>query len=214
MELNKLQTTSMQRDITARAMCSLLDTQFDATSQEVENVLIYPAIDKLKHELLAELAWQFDVSGYIVSLDISQKASLVKKALRVHRYAGTAYAVKSALSSLYQNAWIEEWFNFDGAPFTFRAMVNYLGDTENDNMQSMSKKIIEVIYKTKNVRSELLGIRFVLNSVAAVKLGTYHTIATAVTIAPYIADKINQSIVLKTGVKIKFGNTITIKNYT
>lgn len=210
MRLIDLQTSAMQRDSTTRALCNTLDVQLDNTSNEVKNALIYPGIDRLKNEVLDELAWQFDVSGYSVLLSLEQKIKLVKNAIKVHRYAGTAYAVKSALSSIYQNAWIEEWFESNGIPYTFKAFVNYLGDTQNDNMQSVRNRIIDVIKQTKNERSKLTSVCFVLQNKANVKVGTYHSIATSIIIAPYKVENIKQALTLKTGAKMKYANTIKI----
>lgn len=212
MELIKMQTNAMKRDLTTNALCKALDGQVDCLIGEVNNVLIYPAIEALRHEILDELAWQFDVVGYSINLDISQKVNLIKGALKVHRYAGTAYAVKSALSSLYKNAWIEEWPHFGGEPYTFKALVNYQGDTKDDNMQSIQIKINDVIMRTKNVRSQLISIDFLLGLEATCKVGVYSTVATAVTILPYIADSISQNVVLKTGAQIKYANKIEIYN--
>lgn len=106
-------------------------------------------------ELLPYLAFMFDVD--IVGLSESEARRLILNAIEIHRYAGTLYAVKKALSVCFGEYAIKEWFSFGGKPYTFKLEVTI--GTDLDQVFDAKKwiKARDMIYWAKNERSQLLG---------------------------------------------------------
>ena len=74
-----------------------IDPQLLAATQLALDLPIYSRIDELAEEWVDLLAWQWHVDLYDLDLSLTEKREIVKRALIVHRYKGTLYAVKQAL---------------------------------------------------------------------------------------------------------------------
>lgn len=132
---------------------------FDLASKDVlgkiavEKVLVYN-IDQVDARALPILAQQFDVLGYkgwrLANTEADRRA-LIKKAIELHRYKGTVWAVKEALKSIgFTDIAIVEHVNGHWARFSI-----YI---TNENVQltnSSFADIIAMVQEYKNTRSYL-----------------------------------------------------------
>lgn len=124
---------------------------------QLDALLIY-LIDSVNSQALYYLAVQFDLLGYkgwkLADTD-SKKRALIKSAIDLHRYKGTIYAIKKALSALgYPNAIITEHV---GHWATFKLQLNIGNNILNP--QAIAD-IAAVVNEYKNVRSHFFGIEF------------------------------------------------------
>ena len=107
------------RDERTERLLSLLDG-WDGLP--VENTLVYRA-SAAETDLLRQLAWQFHVmgvEGWSLAVTTEQRRALVRRAMELHRYKGTPWAVRRALDALGLAAEIVEWFDVDDlAPYEF-----------------------------------------------------------------------------------------------
>lgn len=168
---------SLAADANLLSIMQALDYPFDNLSQMVANVLIYPRIDTLPEEIVDRLAFQFHLESYKLAVTLDEKREMVKKAIELHRYKGTPWAVKESLKAAgYKDAVLIEYgqilrngeykrngtiqrYAFD--PYQFRVLLdlgNYKGIDE-----SLTQDIIRCINDYKNARSHLLGLRFKAN---------------------------------------------------
>lgn len=92
--------------------------------------------------LLKHLAYQYDVD--INNLSESEARELLSNAFLIHRYAGSAYAIKKALSAYDKNLSVIEHENF---AFSVKLKLN--NETSKEKLQN----ILKLINKYKNVRS-------------------------------------------------------------
>lgn len=142
----------------------------------MRSLLVY-LIDTVDAVALDDLADQFDVQGikgWFLCETEAQKRSLLKKAIELHRYAGTPWAVKEALRSVgFYNATIQEhvgWqyngtVQFNGSQqygasswANFRVIVD-IGDTKGvSNIQS--GLLLQLITVWKSFRSNLIDLSF------------------------------------------------------
>jgi phage tail P2-like protein len=131
------------------------------TELELDKLLVY-IIDTVPAAAIPYLADQFDVLGYkgfrLAQTEAAQR-EVIKRSIELHRYKGTLWAVREALTSIgYGAAIIQE--NVDGAPYTFRITID-LGT------QMLSESSIEDIEKMideyKNIRSHLLDLSYTIN---------------------------------------------------
>ena len=143
---------------------------------EIESLLVY-IIDTVPSSALQTIAEQFNVMGYkgwSLTTSDSEKRSLIKKAIELHRYKGTPWAIKEALKSVgYAGATIQEHvgINYDGQ-YDYDGEVSYgtsnwakfavqldLGDNKGISSDQITT-IVALINEYKNVRSHLITVSF------------------------------------------------------
>ena len=96
--------------------------------EAAERLKIYTDIDRADEAVLDILAVQFRVDWYDTSYPIETKRRIIKTALEVRRYCGTEWAVQKALSSIYPNVKISEWYDYGGRPGYWRMNVDITDD--------------------------------------------------------------------------------------
>ena len=116
--------------------------------------LVY-LIDKVDESALVHLAEQFHImgnEGWLQTKTEAEKRELIKKAIELHRYKGTKYALVKVLSSLNINGEIQEWFEYEGEPYHFKLNIFLQNYAYNQKVFESLKKMID---EYKNVRSVL-----------------------------------------------------------
>jgi len=106
----------------------------------IERIHVYTAIDSLPEDLLDVLAVQFKVDWYRDDYPVETKRRVIKTAMEVRRYCGTEWAVKQAISAIYPNSEIVEWYDYGGTPGHWRLRVNI---TENTDISYYTIKRME-----------------------------------------------------------------------
>ncbi|WP_297026508.1 phage tail protein I [uncultured Dialister sp.] len=118
--------------------------------------LVYSRIDKLPDDILDILAWQFHVDDYDDTVDIDVKRRQIKTAVAIHRYKGTAFAVRQVVDNLAGGAGVKEWYEYGGEHYHFRV--------ENMPDEVKSGKAVDTLVRAidnaKNVRSWLDELRW------------------------------------------------------
>jgi phage tail P2-like protein len=131
------------------------------TELELDKLLVY-IIDTVPATAIPYLADQFDVLGYkgfrLAQTEADQRA-VIKKSIELHRYKGTLWAVREALTSIgYGAAIIQE--NVGGVPYTFRITIDLgtqmLSESSIDDLEKM-------IDEYKNIRSHLLDLSYTIS---------------------------------------------------
>lgn len=127
----------------------------------IQDVLVY-IIDNVPASALPVLAAQFDVLGYkgmkLATTEQDQR-NLIKRAIELHKYKGTPWAVEQALISIgFTDILLVE--HVEGHPWaTFRVIIT------NENVilteQSITD-IISMINEYKNTRSHLVDVQMTL----------------------------------------------------
>ena len=142
--LKQLIPPNLLKDENIKALVESIEPEFEKVKQEIINVLIYPRIDELNEEILDLLAWQFHIEGYELATTIGEKRNLVKKAIELHRYKGTKYAILEVLKALNLEGDVKEWFEYGGQPYKFKVE---LGITNKEITPQLSLSIIFFIAK-------------------------------------------------------------------
>lgn len=140
--------------------------------------------DTCPSNLLAWLAWAFSVDEWDASWPDVQKRDVIKKSLSVHRHKGTIGAVRKTLGALSFDARVQEWFNQipSGSPYTFRLLLaaEQIGVT-----QSGFNTLINVIQRTKNLRSHLVEIELIARTAAALHSSGCASVGNEITLNNY-----------------------------
>lgn len=93
------------------------------------------------------------MDGYEAAYDYQAKERLIWQSLMLHRRKGTPWAVRNALAAAFGGeAGIDEWFNYAGKPYFFRAWLDVTGLFWD---QEATPKALRLIWEYKNVRSWL-----------------------------------------------------------
>jgi P2-related tail formation protein len=171
--------TALASSIANKTHLKAFDTLVRYRNEEVlpmQSLLVY-LIDTVDAVALEDLAEQFDVMGvkgwYLCETE-DQKRSLVKRAIELHRYAGTPWAVKEALRAVgFYNATIQEhigWqyngtVQYNGSQqfgasswANFRVIVD-IGDTKGVSV-TQSGLLLQLITVWKSFRSNLIDLSF------------------------------------------------------
>ena len=64
--------------------------------------------------------------GWLQALSETEKRSLIKSSIKMHRYKGTKYAIEEIFKTLNIVGNVEEWFNYGGKPIFFKLFFKYL----------------------------------------------------------------------------------------
>ena len=121
---------------------------------------IYTHIDALPEEILDTLAVDFKVDWWGYDYSLEEKRRTLKASWFVHRKLGTRSAVERALSAIYENSHVSEWFEYGGEPYNFRLLI----DANYESVDPVKyKQVLDRVSFYKNLRSLLEGIVYTVN---------------------------------------------------
>ena len=144
-DLLALQTAYMQQDPTTKAMCAAITPQLQGVADKVATCLILQRVDELDEDVLDELAWELHIDWYDATAQIDVKRKLIKNSDAVHSYAGTPYAVEQVLNDYYDDAMIQEWFEYGYDQGYFRIITSNPDIDVNGSKYQQFMKILECV---------------------------------------------------------------------
>jgi phage tail P2-like protein len=142
----------LANDDNMAALASAVAEVLAARVGEIERVSIYSQIDRLPNELLDILANDFKVDWWDANYTLEEKRNTLKESWRVHRMLGTKAAVETAISAIYPDTQVKEWFEYSGAPYHFKLLID--ATYENVDPQKHAR-VLEKVQFYKNLRSVL-----------------------------------------------------------
>ncbi len=172
-------------------------------------VLVY-LVDQVNASALPHLAEQLHLlgEGWQFARDDDERRKLLKRAVELHRYKGTPWAIQQVLETLALSGQICEWFQYGGQPYHFKINVD-LSTRGID--EATFDALVALITEYKNVRShlELLSLSLVnrspVPSIAAATLG-----GEVATVYPYQLTDLNQNSALQLGIAHWSVETVTV----
>ena len=139
--------------------------QMRATAQAIKHNRIYTRIGELDERTLDILAYDLRVDWYDLAYPLETKRAIIKDCVKVHQKIGTKAAVEMALSAVYPDAKVAEWFEYGGKPFTFKVVLS-----AGDNDAAKREKVFSLIQYYKNLRSHLDAIVYHPNITGTAKI--------------------------------------------
>lgn len=124
---------------------------------EIRTLRLYSRIDELPEELLDILAYDFKVDWWSADYSLEEKRRTLKESWYVHRILGTKAAIERAISAIYPETTVEEWFEYGGEPYHFRLWINL---TDDDVDSERMRRVLDRLNYYKNLRSHNDGIRY------------------------------------------------------
>lgn len=134
------------------AICTAAAKILENGMRTMQVASIYPNIMRMPEGLLDILAYDFKVDWYDTSFSLQEKRETIASNWRVRRFIGTKYAVESALSAIYPDTKVQEWFQYGGEPYHFKILINVASDTIDVEKH---EKVLAKIRYYKNLRSVL-----------------------------------------------------------
>ena len=147
-------------DETIQALGALAAETLSCRPEEISRLLIYPNIDNLDEELLDILAYDFKVDWWDGDYSLEEKRRTLKGSWRVHRMLGTKAAVETAISAIYPNFAVKEWFEYGGRPYYFKLEINATGSNGDLDKQ---RRVLQRLNYYKNLRSHLDSVDYTID---------------------------------------------------
>ena len=203
---------ALGKDESMLALGKLIAEELHITANEIKKNIIYADIESLSETWLDILAYDLHVDWYDYDYPIETKRKLIKNSVKIHQKLGTKYAVQTVLEDVYKTAKVEEWFEYGGAPYTFRIKV----DIGNEGLSEETS--YEIVYKMqfyKNLRSHCEGIYYILSAKKSiVKAAVLNKLGSKIKVKPFLQNKIRAEAKGVVAAKLQFLNSIKIKAFT
>lgn len=171
-------------------LCSLMEQRFGAVNL---NTLLVYLIDLVTPSALPVLAEQFHATGlegWAFTRTEEERRRLIKNAIELHKYKGTPWAIKQVLKTLAQSGQVTEWFDYQGKPYCFKVMLDFVTHGIDE---VTCNALIAMIHEYKDVRSYLEALEFhVINQSKVPVIACCSIDGETVLIRPYIRTHLNQ----------------------
>ncbi len=149
---------ALKQDPKMQALASSIADVLSKRMDEIQSIEIYARIDELPSSLLDILAQDFKVDWWDANYTVEEKRRTLKESWRVHRILGTKAAVVTAISAIYPDAQVLEWWEYGGKPFHFRLLL----DNKHEKIDpEKHRRVLDRVEYYKNLRSILDDVEYV-----------------------------------------------------
>jgi len=126
--------------------------------------------DNLQNSVLSSLAAQYHIlsEGWNDCKTRDEKISLLKRAIKLHRYKATVKAIKECINSEDIKSDYIPWFNYDGLPHHFKIKLYLDGISYSQEIKNTILKKIEE-YKQLRAKLDKTEIMHLVTSSLAIK---------------------------------------------
>lgn len=147
----------LSTDERQEAFAKLTAEELAKRAEEVRLAVLYANIDILPERVLDILAYDFKVDWWDTAYTLEEKRETLKGAWEVHRHLGTKRAVETAISAIYPNGKVKEWFDYGGEPYHFRLEIDTSREARTIEQQN---QVLDRVGYYKNLRSHLDSITY------------------------------------------------------
>lgn len=148
----------LSEDTQMRALAESMSQLLTEQLPDIEQAVIYNRIDDLPGELLDILAYDFRVDWWDADYSVEEKRRTLKEAWSVHRHLGTPMAVETAISAVYPDASVSEWFEYGGEPYHFKICI----DATYENVDPLRhQRVLDRVSYYKNARSHMDEVEYI-----------------------------------------------------
>lgn len=151
--------SALRNDKSMRALASSIANILATRPSEIDTLRIYANIDALPEEMLDILAYDFKVDWWDYDYSLEEKRQTLKDSWKVHRMLGTKAAVETAISAIYPDTTVEEWFEYGGNPYTFRLVID---TTDMSIDPERHRRVLDLVNYYKNLRSHFDRVKYTL----------------------------------------------------
>lgn len=148
----------LKSDESINALASVIAEELNKLASDTNEAIIYARIDELSEEVLDILAYDFKVDWWDYSFSLEEKRRILKDSWNVHKSLGTKGAVEKAISAIYPDTKVAEWFEYDGDPYNFKLLIDA---TYEEADPAKHQKVLAGVNYYKNLRSHLEGVEYI-----------------------------------------------------
>ena len=148
---------ALQKDPSVVALAEAMAELLAQRPEEIDRLRIYPDIDRLDERMLDILAYDFKVDWWDTEYTLEEKRQTLKDNWKVHKLLGTKAAVETAISAIYHDTRVLEWWEYGGEPYHFKLLIN--AAYENVDPEKHQRVLDRVRYY-KNLRSHNDGVTY------------------------------------------------------
>ena len=154
-------------------------------------LLVYH-IDTTERPALSYLADQFHVmgnEGWGFAESDAQKRTVIKNAIELHRYKGTPWAIKTAISQFGFDTTVLDWFRYGGQPYYFRVEIDLYDQGWG---QKDSDLVYGLIDQWKNIRSHLDNMAVYQTGFCQAKMASAGLMGEVISVWPSVNRQIEE----------------------
>ena len=148
---------ALHNDENMLALATSIAGELSTLSDDTALAAIYVNIDTLPEDVLDTLATDFKVDWWSADYTLDEKRRTLKTSWFVRRRLGTKSAVERALSAIYEDSQVVEWFDYDGEPYHFRLVIP-VDEAALDPAKHST--VLTLVEYYKNLRSVLDNIEY------------------------------------------------------
>jgi len=148
----------LKSDSKLNALAFTIADKLAERPNEITKLSIFTQIDKMPEGILDILAHDFKVDWWDPEYNLQEKRKILKDSFRIHKINGTKGAVEDAISAIYPNTKVLEWFEYDGEPYRFKLLIDAVFESVDPKKH---QRVLERIKYYKNLRSHLDVIEYV-----------------------------------------------------
>lgn len=180
--------SSIAGDETMRHIAAAIEEEMILFSGRFPSVLLWSAISVMKEPLLTHVAVLLHTDWWDEDWTIEQKRTFLFRQILLHRKKGTCWAVEEAVSLVYGEASVREWFEYGGDRGCFTLDVAVKGTGLSD---AAIRKIELMVEKFKRKSQHLCGLYFSLTSSGTLYSGGSVFVDDVLTIHQYSPDDLD-----------------------
>ncbi|MGC7929819.1 phage tail protein I [Lysinibacillus sp. VIII_CA] len=206
-DLTKLLPYSLQKDPFTVALTEAFEIQITQLYEEFRAISNLYLLKDAPSLLVDFLAFEKHVDFY-EGLTLEEKKNVVRNALHVHRKKGTKFALLRVFELLNLQGRIEEWFEYGGDPYYFKARI----DVSDKGVDDTTIRLLERLIKTyKNNRSWLEVLDIILTSKQnKVHIGTATLTGEEIVVYPYTVTNLSTN----AKINVAAANTANVERLT
>lgn len=148
----------LKKDVRIQAASYALQRTSQMLLEKVDRAKVYGDINILHEPIVDLLAEELRAQYYNTAMNLEDKKESVKRALLWYCRAGTVSAVEELTDLVWKSnsAKVQEWFEYESAPYLFRILLETNMRIDEDKIELF----LAALWKVKNTRSHLESITF------------------------------------------------------
>lgn len=198
---------ALQNDEKMMALATGFARKLPELADQVKLAAIYTRIDELPEDLLDILAYDFKVDWWDADYTLEEKRQTLKDSWYIHRHLGTKSAVEKAISAIFKNSKVLEWFDYGGDPYTFRIEI---GISQTGTTGEKQAAVLDRVKYYKNLRSHLDTVSYRIERTGYLYTGGASAIGATIEVYPDLVSGLETTGHVYTGAATLTTRTIQI----